>query len=158
PGALMDHRLEELEREALDRDLEFHPGRALALGRHQHDSRLEDFGPGAVAVYRADLERLRVRAAALTGLAGADAVERDVPLAFAGVGDERLRAAFSASTAEAVDALERYLAWLRGELALAGDRDYALGAVRFRGWLRAMERVSEPLAALEAWAVAAIGR
>lgn len=79
-------------------------------------------------------------------------LEKDLPLAVAGLDNEALHAAFAAANAEAVQQLRQAVAWLRDELAPRADADFAIGPECFARMLYLGEAVDIPLERL--WQVA----
>ena len=87
------------------------------------------------------------------GVAGfgglAEFYRKNVPQAFAGVGDDKLQAELKAAIEPAAKALSDLADWLKSEEANATGPD-VLGAERFAAMLHMTERVDVPLADLEA--------
>ena len=75
--------------------------------------------------------------------------DHDVPGIFASVEDPQLQSDFAAANAEAVRALNSLDAWFASQRAAANE-DFALGANLFQKMIYDTERVSTPLAQLEA--------
>ncbi|MDI3298423.1 MAG: DUF885 domain-containing protein [Bacillota bacterium] len=92
---------------------------------------------------------IRVRIA-LEQLPGTAAFfERELPAAFAGVGDAALRRRFEEANRRVVDAFRRYTAWVEEELLPGAHGSFALGERLFRAKLRWQEGVETPLDVLE---------
>jgi hypothetical protein len=79
----------------------------------------------------------------------ADFYHKDVPKVFASVADPRLRAEFKQSNIAAEAAMRNLAAWFLANRKSATD-DFALGDDKFAQMLAATERVTTPLAELEA--------
>lgn len=107
--------------------------------------------PAVLRAARENLEnppRLWVELALDDTQGTADFLQKDVPAAFAGVGDERLQADFADSTRQAVSAVDDYLAWLRSWLLPRANGEFRLGEPLFRKKLRFEEMVDTPIAQL----------
>jgi hypothetical protein len=109
--------------------------------------------PRAAAEIRANLRLPLSRPLLERGLSAfrgfADFCEKDVPAIFAGVADAGRQAAFKQANTAAVTAMRELARWLDAERANA-TAGYAIGADAFARMLYATERVSTPLADLEA--------
>lgn len=79
----------------------------------------------------------------------ADFYHNDVAKAFAGVSDQALQAQFKEANAAAENAMRDLSAWFIANRSSATD-DFALGPQKFAQMLAATERVTTPLAELEA--------
>jgi len=77
---MADASLAALSGQFVDRFLDFHPGAALALGRHEHDLRLEDLSESAIVGFCRDLDSLlaRVDRLAEAGLTSDETVDRGI--------------------------------------------------------------------------------
>ena len=72
-------------------------------------------------------------------------IERDLPMAFSNVGDERLRAKFQASTDRATEALRKLVEYVDGDLRSNARGEFALGEKNYEAKLRYEEGISYPL-------------
>ena len=104
--------------------------------------------PAALEEARANLEgppRLYTEVA-LEQLPGfVEFFERDLPAAFAGVGDEPLRAEFAESNRAVIESLRAYQGFLREDLLPRSNGDYRIGADLFRERLLREHMVDTPL-------------
>ncbi len=87
----------------------------------------------------------------------ADFFRGDASQAFAGVGDAALQAELKAAIEPAAAAMQSLAAWLKTEEPKATD-SYALGSEKFAQMLQKTERVTTPLAELEAIGQADLAR
>ncbi len=71
--------------------------------------------------------------------------EHDVPLAFADAQDPALKAEFAKTNAAVIDALNKYLAWLKTDLLPRSNGDFRIGAETFSKKLQYDEMVDIPL-------------
>ncbi|HKF39885.1 MAG TPA: DUF885 domain-containing protein [Candidatus Acidoferrum sp.] len=71
--------------------------------------------------------------------------EKDVPLAFAGVKDEKVKAEFATSNGAVVAALREYDRWLKTDLLPRSNGDFRIGADNFAKRLRYEDMVDIPL-------------
>lgn len=93
---------------------------------------------------------------ALTGARGAlSLVASDLPRTFATVTGALARD-FAEATRNAAAALTAFIAWLEREYPRGHERAYALGAESYGAHLAAGERITTPLAEIDAWATATI--
>ncbi len=74
-----------------------------------------------------------------------DFFRRDVPAAFAGAKDAKVRAEFAQSNAALIAGLQQYLEWLKTELLPRSNGDFRWGAETFRKKLEYDEMVDIPL-------------
>ena len=107
----------------------------------------------AVAQIKANLHLPLARPLLERGLSAANGFavfyQKDVPKAFVSVADPRLQAEFKQSNAAAAAAMRDLASWLLANRKNATD-NFALGEEKFTQMLAATERVTTPLAELEA--------
>jgi uncharacterized protein (DUF885 family) len=72
----------------------------------------------------------------------ADFYERDLAVAFAGVGDEATRRSFDAGRAAAAAAMRAYAAWLKSERLPAATDDFAIGRDHYARMLNRQELIT----------------
>ena len=84
--------------------------------------------------------------------------QTDVPSAFTGATDARLKTDFAQSNGAVIDALKSYGAWMRSDLLPRSNGDYRLGAEVFRKKLSYDEMVDIPLPRLLEIALADLHR
>lgn len=104
--------------------------------------------PGVLAAARANLvdpPRIYTEIALETMDGSIGFFRDDLPLAFEGVTDAKLKAEFAASNAAVVKALEDYAAWLKVDLLPRSNGEFRLGAETFARKLRYDEMVDTPL-------------
>jgi uncharacterized protein (DUF885 family) len=109
--------------------------------------------PGAAAQIRANLKTPLPKTYVERGIAAfagfAEFYRGDAAKPFASITDPTLQAELKAATEPAAQAMQALADWLKSERPKADD-GYALGAERFAAMLRMTERVTTPLAELEA--------
>ncbi|HEY2857011.1 MAG TPA: DUF885 domain-containing protein [Terracidiphilus sp.] len=71
--------------------------------------------------------------------------QHDVPLAFVDAKDPELKAEFTKTNAAVIDALQKYLAWLKSDLLSKSNGDFRIGAETFSKKLSDDEMVDLPL-------------
>ena len=117
--------------------------------------------PRAAGQIRANLRTPMARPLAERGVSGfggyADFYKTDVAKAFAAVTDAALQKDLADANAAASQSMTDLAAWLKAQMNTA-TASFALGPERFANMLRATERVTTPLAELEAVAKADLAR
>lgn len=117
--------------------------------------------PAATANIRANLKMPLPKTFVTLGVNGfggyPDFFRKDVPTIFAEVKDEALQGELKAAIEPAAKAMQDLASWLKSGEAKATN-DFALGTEKFTAMLQATERVTTPLAELEAIGKADLAR